>query len=178
MSAQQAPCSWLLQPDRATKRGEHSKPAQSPGFTSNPSMDPIQHKLHSTLSPLPCKICRRTRRTRKILFFPCSSLRVKAVWEGKRILCLLYFFGACQPAVQSPAELVPDTGDLNCSIQHTLIWGSRVTELNFIKNGTEMVMNCDEEEIRVLFPLTTALYMIPESPEPALCIPPSLALFI
>lgn len=35
-------------------------------------------------------------------------------------------------------------------------------------------MSCDEEEMRVIFPLTRVLYMIPESPERALCIPPSL----
>lgn len=60
---------------------------QSPGFALNPSMDPSQDKLHSMY-----KIC-RTRKTRKI-FFPCSSLRGKAVWEVKRILpILLFFFG-------------------------------------------------------------------------------------
>lgn len=83
---------------------------QSPGFTLNPTTDLIQGKLHSTVSPLPFKICRRTRKTRKILFFPCSSLRVKVVWKAKRTLHLLFFSGACQPAVQSRSELLPDTG--------------------------------------------------------------------
>lgn len=67
----------------------------------------------------------------------------------------LIFLGGCQAAVQSPSELVPDKGDLDCSIQHALVWGSGVTKLNFIKNGTEEVMNCDEEEMRAIFPLTT-----------------------
>lgn len=62
---------------------------QSPGFTLNSSTDPSQDKLHSIV--FPCKICRRTRKTRK-MFFPCSSLRGKAVWEVKRILHILLFF--------------------------------------------------------------------------------------
>lgn len=145
---------------------------QSPGFALNPSTDPSQDKLHSMY-----KIC-RTRKTRKI-FFPCSSLRGKAVWEVKRILpILLFFFGEPVSLQQSHLQSWLLTQNLHCSIQHTLVWGSRVTELNFIKNGTEEVMNCDEKEMRVIFPLTRVLYMIPESPEHALCIPPSLVPFI
>lgn len=129
---------------------------QSPGFTLNPTTDLIQGKLHSTVSPLPFKICRRTRKTRKILFFPCSSLRVKVVWKAKRTLHLLFFFrslSACSTVTFRAASW--HRADLDCSIQHAPLWGSRVTELNFIKNGTEKVMNCDEEEIRARFPLTT-----------------------
>lgn len=49
--------------------------------------------------------------------------------------------------------------------------------MNFIKNDTENVMNCYEEEMRVIFPLTTVLYAIPESLEPVWCTTPSLVLF-
>lgn len=114
-----APGSFSQREEQKEGNTPNQHDRHSPGFTLNPSVDSIQDKLHST-----CKICRRTRKTRKTLFFQCSSLRVKAVWEVKRTLHILIFLGACQPAVQSPSELVPDMGDLDCSIQQALIWGS------------------------------------------------------
>lgn len=50
-------------PNRQKNKKRGTLKVQNLNFTLNSSTAPIQDKLHSTVSPLPFKICRKTRKT-------------------------------------------------------------------------------------------------------------------